>query len=101
MTTVSLNRETRGYWDYIKNASSQSKLALITLLSSSLSDSQEVKAVRPNPLKASRRSRMTDEEMELAMQGEATAIGSNDEAMPADIINENKGRIVKGLEKWL
>lgn len=44
MTTIALQRETAGYWEQLKDASDQVKLALISLLSSSLVESAETKA---------------------------------------------------------
>ena len=100
MTTVALNRETRECWNFIKNASSQTKLTLITLLSSSMSNGDEV-IVRNAPLKVHRPHAMTDEELERSMQGEPLPIVDNDNADLADIISANSGKIVKGLDRWL
>lgn len=44
MTTIALQRETAGYWEQLKDASDQVKLALISLLSSSLAESTATKA---------------------------------------------------------
>ena len=100
MTAIALDSETRNYWEQIKSASSKAKLTLITLLSASMAD-EEGMVITRRPSKVHRLSTMTDEQMELEMQGEATPIMIEEEAIPADIVKANSGRISEGLEKWL
>ena len=100
MTAIALDRETRNYWEQIKSASSKTKLTLITLLSASMADDEEMVITR-RPSKVRRLSFMTDEQKELDMQGESTPIAVMDEASPADVVEGNKGRMAKGIEKWL
>ena len=100
MTAIALDRETRNYWEQIKCASSKAKLTLITLLSASMADEEEMVITR-RPSKVRRLSTMTDEQMELEMEGEPTPIMIEKEEIPADIVKANSGRIAKGLEKWL
>lgn len=53
------------------------------------------------PVKAHRLSAMSDDDMEREMQGDPVPIIADNEVNPADIIEANRGKIVKGLEKWL
>lgn len=101
MTTVALNSEASTYWNYIKNASNEVKLTLISLLTASMNSSEEAVVEKAKPLKARRLNAMTDEEMEREMQDNPQPFTSADEAMPADIIEANRGKIAKGLERWL
>lgn len=100
MTAITLDRETSNYWEMIKGASNQVKLALLTLISASMSG-DEVVITQKKPAKARRVSAMTDEQMELEMQGEPTPIVAAEETAPEDIVDANRGRIANGLEKWL
>jgi hypothetical protein len=100
MTTLALDRETSHYWDYIKDASNESKLTLITLISASMAG-EKVVTTKTEPVKAHRFNALTDEQMEREMQGEPTPIIANNETSTADIIDANRGRLVNGLEKWL
>ena len=100
MTTVALNRETRCYWDFIKNASIQEKQMLIMLLSASMNNEEDV-VVRQKPVEARRLNTFDDEVMQMTMQDEPTAIEATDEASLSDIVNSNKGKIANGLERWL
>lgn len=100
MTAITLDKETSNYWEIIKDASSKTKLMLLTLISASMVDN-EVVTTKQKPLKALRISKMVDEEMEREMQGEPVPIMIDSETRPADIVEANRGKIVKGLEKWL
>lgn len=100
MTAIAIDRETSNYWEIIKDASKKSKLTLLTLLSASMVD-DELVTTQQHPVKARRLSAMTDDEMEREMQGESTPIIADAESTPAEIVEANRGRIVKGLEKWL
>ena len=53
------------------------------------------------PVKARRLNAMSDDDMERGMQGDPIPIIVNNEVSLADIIEANRGKIVKGLEKWL
>ena len=53
------------------------------------------------PVKARRLNAIDDEIMQGIMQNEPTPIGAEDEASLHDIVNSNKGKIAKGLERWL
>ena len=102
MTAIALDRETRNYWEQIKSASSKAKLTLITLLSASMADEEDVVVTCATlPVSARRLNTMSDEEMELEMQGEPVPITTEEETPLVDIVEANSGRIVKGLEKWL
>ena len=102
MTAIALDSETRNYWEQIKSASSKAKLTLITLLSASMADEENVVVTRAtSPANARRLNTMTDEDKELEMQGEPVPITAEDETPLVDIVEANSGRIVKGLEKWL
>jgi len=100
MTAITLDKETSNYWEIIKDASRKTKLMLLTLISASMVD-DEVVITKHKPLKACRISKLTDEEMEHEMQGEPVPIMIDSETRPADIVEANHGKIVKGLEKWL
>lgn len=84
----------------IKNASIQEKQMLIMLLSASMNNEEDV-VVRQNPVEARRLNTIDDEVMQMTMQDEPTAIEATDEASLSDIVNSNKGKIAKGLERWL
>ncbi len=99
MTAIALDRETSSYWEMIKNASNKTKLTLLTLISASMVDDEITTS--PKPTKARRSSAMTDEEMELEMQGKATPITESLDTKLSDIVDGNCKRIAKGLEKWL
>ena len=100
MTAITLDKETSNYWEIIKDASSKTKLTLLTLISASMVD-DEVVTTKQKPLRARRFNKMTDEEMAREMQGEPVPIMIDSETGPADIVEANRGKIVKGLEKWL
>ena len=101
MTAITLDRETIHYWEMIKGASNKAKLALLTLISASMSG-DEVILTQKKPAKARRVSAMTDEQMEREMQGEPTPIVvAGSEAAPNDIVDANRGRIANGLDRWL
>lgn len=100
MTAITLDRETSKYWDIIKNASNKAKLTLLTLISASMVE-DEVITTNKKPAKAHRLSAMSDDDMEREMQGDPVPIIADNEVNPADIIEANRGKIVKGLEKWL
>ncbi len=100
MTAIAVDKETSNYWEMIKGASNKAKLTLMALISASMVD-DEIITTRQKPVKAHRLSAMTDEEMELEMQGDATALSGEDEGALSEIVEANRGRIVKGLEKWL
>ena len=101
MTAITLDRETSNYWELIKSASNKAKLSLITLLSSSIADTEDMIITHQKPAKARRLNAMTDEQMEQEMQGEAIPISAETETTAQEIITANRGRIAKGLEKWL
>ena len=100
MTAIAVDKETSNYWEMIKGASNKAKLTLMALISASMVD-DEIITTRQKPVKAHRLSAMTDEEMELEMHGDATALSGEDEGALSEIVEANRGRIVKGLEKWL
>ena len=100
MTAIAIDRETSNYWEIIKNASSKTKLTLLTLISASMVD-DEVVTTKQKPVKAHRLSAMTDDEMEREMQGDPQPIMSDSDVNLAGIMEANSGKIVKGLEKWL
>ena len=100
MTAITLDKETSNYWEIIKDASSKTKLTLLTLISASMVD-DEVVTTKQKPLRARRFNKMTDEELAREMQGEPVPIMIDSETCPADIVEANRGKIVKGLEKWL
>ena len=52
MTTLALEQETKNYWQLLKGASDQVKLALISLLSSSLISKEDVAKSSKEPLQA-------------------------------------------------
>jgi len=99
MTAIALDRETKEYWDIIKSASSKSKLSLIMLLSASMAD-EDIVVTHAMPLKAHRRTALSDEQIEDEMKGSPVPIESSDENI-SELIDANRGRIVEGLEKWL
>ena len=100
MTSLALDRETSNYWNFIKDASNKSKLMLLTLISASISGDEIITTKRKSS-KARRLNAMTDNQMEQEMEGEPTPIMDSEDVPIEDIITANKGRIVKGLEKWL
>jgi len=101
MNTLAIDRETSNYWELIKRANDKSKLTLITLLSSSLSNKEDELVVETKPLKAHRLDTVSDEEMESLMEGTPVPITDDGEGEISDFVDANRGRIVKGLEKWL
>lgn len=101
MTTILLERETSKYWNLIKDAGNEVKLALITLLSSSMTSDGNAIAVQSKPLKARRLNAMTEDEMEKEMKGDPIPLSDSDEATPSEIVEANRGKMVKGLERWL
>ena len=100
MTAITVERETNNYWNLIKDAGSEVKLALITLFSASMSKDSDVQ-VKTRKLKAHRLNSIADNEMEQLMQGEPTPITDVAETNLADIVSANSGRIINGMEKWL
>ena len=101
MNTLAIDRETSNYWELIKRANDKSKLTLITLLSSSLSYKEDELVVETKPLKAHRLDTVSDEEMESLMEGTPVPITDDGEGDISGFVDANRGRIVKGLEKWL
>lgn len=99
--TRTLERETNNYWNLIKSANRNEKLALIALLSASLVNDEKNVAIETNSLKARRLNALTDEEMEQLMTGEPQPLTDKDEADLQEIVEGHQGRIVKGMEKWL
>ena len=100
MTAIAVKRETSNYWNLIKDAGNEVKLALITLLSSSMAKDQDM-CVTTEKTKARRLDRIADEDMEKMMTGEPIPITDDGKDTLTDIVNANKGRILKGMEKWL
>jgi len=101
MTTIALERETKDYWNLIKDATKEVKLALVALLNTSIADDTSSVGIETRPAKALRLSRLSDEEMESLMQGDSTPISNECESKTSDIVNANCGRLANGLEKWL
>ena len=73
---------------------------LITLLSASMNNEEDV-VVSQKPVEARRLNTIDDAVMQMTMQDEPTAIEATDETSLSDIVNSNKGKIAKGLERWL
>jgi len=102
MSTVVLERETKNYWDLIKDAGNEVKLALIALLSSSMTKDSDGMTYESKPVKAKRLHAMTDDMMAEEIQGDPIPLrGDEDEIAVDDIVTANSGRIKDGMEKWL
>ena len=104
MTAIALNRDVSGYWDYIKNASNQTKLALISLLSNSLMENESTEAIgvaKHAVWKAHRTNSINDELTEKEMHGEPISLVEDSDTSIEDIISGNSGKIAKSVEKWL
>lgn len=101
MVPITLERKASNYWNLIKTANRDEKLALIALLSASLTNGDEEAAVEATPLKARRSNALTDEEMERLITGEPQPIADSNEVNLQEIVKGHQGRIVKGMEKWL
>ncbi|MBR1504050.1 MAG: hypothetical protein IJ618_09250 [Prevotella sp.] len=102
MSTVVLERETKNYWNLIKDAGNEVKLALITLLSSSMSKDSDAIIFESKPVKAKRLHAMTDEMMAEEIKGEPIPLcGDENEIAVDDIVAANSGRLKDGMEKWL
>lgn len=101
MTKAILEHETSNYWNLIKDASNEVKLALIVRLSSSLVNDDEETTSHRRPLKARRLNAMTTEELEQEMQDEPMPLTGHDDYQLSDLVAANSGKITKGLERWL
>lgn len=102
MASIVLERETKNYWDLIKDAGTEVKLALISLLSSSMSKDADNVVIEVKPTKAKRLHKMTDEQLANEIDGDPILLGNNDgEPVVNDLVEANSGRLEKGLEKWL
>ena len=78
MATMTLEQETRSYWQLLKGASDQVKLALISLLSSSLVSKEE--AVKPSD--EAQKATIRPEDLEITPF--VASIGQNIKPLPQD-----------------
>ena len=78
MATLTLERETQNYWSLLKDASDQVKLALISLLSSSLV-SKNVELAAPTTEK---KPKITAKDLEITPS--VAKIGENIKPLPED-----------------
>ena len=102
MTSIVLERETKNYWNLIKDAGNEVKLALISLLSSSMGKDANSVVLQVKPSKAKRLHAMTDEELAKEITGEPIPLGNDDsDTAVSDLISANSGKLENGLEKWL
>ena len=102
MPATALDRETLKYWDSIKGAGRETKLTLISLLSTSLKESMDNDCVAPEHRRKLRaRHRSVTAQLPSNYDAEPIPLPSETDSTLSGIIDANSGKLIEGLEKWL